>query len=157
MEYTIKPAKIEEKEMIRRLIQPYLSELSRFPDENPDRKDENGIYVYPYLDAYWEEDSRFPYLFYADKKLAGFALVVQDKDIWIMCEFYVLPDFRRLGLGTACATEIFRKHPGEWIIGFNKQNTASRQLWKKLAQNMSHGKIMERESDISHDHLRFTV
>jgi predicted acetyltransferase len=157
MDYTITPATISEKEIIRDLLQPYLDELSRFPDENPDYKDENGIYLYPYLDNYWQEDSRFPYLFYLENKLAGFALVRKDGNHWEMAEYYVKPEFCRCGLGEVCATDIFKRHPGAWRIGFNKQNLASRKLWRKLAGLLSDGDIVEGESDISHDYLKFIV
>ena len=74
MKFSIKTAEISEKETIFGLLQPYLTELSQFPDENPDYKDENGIYLYPYLDDYWREESRYPYLLYVYDTLAGFAL-----------------------------------------------------------------------------------
>jgi len=157
MEYTIEPAKINEKEIFRKLLQPYLTELSQFDDISPDPKNEKGEYVYPYLDSYWVEDNRYPYIFYCDGKLAGFALIRIEGDYYEMAEFYVLPEFRRLGLGMACATEILEKHTGNWRIGFNKQNQASRQLWKKLVRKLTIGDIEEGESDNSHDYIIFSV
>jgi len=157
MDCTVTRANIHEKEIIRALLQPYLDELSSFPDENPDYKDENDIYLYPYLNAYWQENARFPYLLYGDGKLAGFALVRQDGEHWEMAEFYVLPEFRRRGLGTACAREIFKKHPGDWRIGFNKHNLASRNLWRKLARVLSKDDIEEGSLDASHDYIRFLM
>jgi len=60
MDFNIHAATLNEKPIIHALIQPYLTELSNFPDENPDYKDADGIYIYPYLDAYWQEKERFP-------------------------------------------------------------------------------------------------
>ena len=157
MTFAVKSANIEEKPIILDLIQPYLAELSRLPDEDPDYKDENGIYQYPYLDHYWREKERFPYLLYGDDKIAGFALVRQDGDHWEMSEFYASPQFRRRGLAMTCVGEIFKEHPGEWRISFNKYNNPSRQLWKKLALTLAQGKIEEGESDKNHDFIRFTV
>ena len=157
MSFSVKPASLQEKPIIKSLLQPYLNELSLFPDEHPDYKDENGIYLYPYLDAYWREKERFPYLFYGDGILAGFAIVRKDADHWEMSEFYVKPEFRRLGLATACATAIFKKHPAIWRIGFNKHNQASRNLWLKLARKLSKRNISEGEKDASHDYLIFNV
>lgn len=156
MKFSIKPADISEKETIFKLLQPYLTELSRFPDENPDYKDENGIYLYPYLDNYWEEAFRFPYIFYADDELAGLALVRKDRDKWQVAEFYVLPEFRRRGLAMKCAEDIFRIQTGGWAIAFNKHNNPSRQLWKKLADKLAEGDIKEGEADGSHDYIRFS-
>jgi len=154
---SIKLADIYEKEIITKLLQLYLTELYRFDDISPDPKNEKGEYVYPYLDSYWLEDDRYPYLFYCGGKLAGFALVRKETDYYELSEFYVLPAFRRRGLGMACVTDIFRKHHGSWRIGFNKQNQASRQLWQKLARNLANGNIKEGESDNSHDYIIFSV
>ena len=157
MAFSIKPASLKEKPIIHSLLQPYLDELSRFPDEHPDDKDKNGIYLYPYLDAYWKDKLRFPYLFYADKNLAGFALVRKSMEHWEMAEFYVKPEYRRRGLAESCGIDIFRRHPGTWRIGFNKHNDASRALWKKLVKRLSNNIITEVEADGSHDYIRFDV
>ena len=157
MTFSIKPATIEQKQIIYALIQPYLDELSHFPDQNPDPKDGNGVYLYPDLDAYWQEAARYPYLLYSNSKIAGFALVRLDGEHWEMAEFYVLPEFRRRGLAMTCATEIFKRHPGEWRIGFNKHNQPSRALWQKLAEHLSKGEILAGEEDTNHDYIRFSV
>jgi predicted acetyltransferase len=157
MDCSIRIAQITEKKIIFALLQPYLSELSRFPDGRPDYKDENGIYLYPYLDAYWREKERFPYLLYDGEKIAGFALVRKDGENWELAEFYVKPVYRRRGFAAACAAEIFHRHPGTWQISFNKFNQASRNLWHKLAKDFAAGEIEEGEQDKSHDFLRFST
>ena len=45
-------------------------------------KDENGAYHYRYLNAYWQENERYPDLLYSDSKIAGVALVRQDGYHW---------------------------------------------------------------------------
>jgi predicted acetyltransferase len=157
MDYSIRPAKINEKKVIFALLQPYLNELLRFPDEHADYKDENGIYLYPYLNAYWQEKERYPYLLHDNDKIAGFALVRKDGDHWELAEFYVKPLFRRRGLAAACAADIFLRHPGTWKIGFNKHNQPSRSLWQKLAKNLSNGDFEQGETDGTHDYIRFLI
>ena len=153
----IKKATIEDKPTIHTFIQPYLDELSRFPDDDSDYKDEAGIYHYPYLDNYWQEKTRFPYLLYRNDQVSGFALVSYYRDHWRIAEFYILPEFRRLGVAFDCATEIFKKHPGKWEINFNKHNFPSRSLWQKLAGNISKGTIFTGQSNSGHDYIRFSV
>ena len=75
MNITVKKATIDEKQTIHNLCQPYMDELSNFLDDDPEYKDKDGIYHYPYLDNYWQEESRFPYLFFSRGKAAGFVLV----------------------------------------------------------------------------------
>lgn len=153
--FSIRQAAIENRPIIHSLIQPYLTELSVFPDEDPDYRDESGVYHYAYLDAYWREPQRFPYLLYADEAVAGLALVRDAGEYWEMAEYYVKPEFRRLGLAEFAAGDIFLKHPGQWRIEFNKHNEPSRRLWNKLANRLARGKVEKGESDASHDFVRF--
>jgi predicted acetyltransferase len=160
MIFTIKSAVIEDKQIIFDLFQPYLEELSSFPDEEIDYKDEKGIYHYPYLDDHWRESVRHPYLLLCDNEIAGFALVRKAEEHpekhWEIAEFYVLPEFRRHGLATSCAIDIFKKHQGKWRIEFNKNNHASRVLWQKVAARVSSGCISFVELNIGHDYIGFS-
>ena len=155
MPYFLKLANIEEKQVIFNLFQPYLNELSHFPDEEIEYKDEKGIYQYPYLDHYWRESERYPYLLLKDDRVAGFALVRQVGEHWEIGEFYVSPEFRRCGVATTFAADIFKKHPGEWQIGFNRHNQPSRALWQKLATSLSKD-ISTGHEDGWHDYIRFS-
>jgi predicted acetyltransferase len=128
-----------------------------FPDEHPDYKDAAGVYLYPYLDAYWQEDERFPYLLYSGNDLAGFALVRKVEGHWEMAEFYVKSDFRRHGLGRTCAAALLTSHPGAWRIEFNRHNLPSRNLWKNLAEHLGKGKTTTAKTDGSHDFIEFVV
>ena len=157
MTFAIRSASFNEKQCIFNLFQPYLNELSLFPDEEIDYKDKEGIYHYTYLDAYWQENERYPYLLFYNSEIAGFALVRHDGEHWQMAEFYVMTAFRRRGLALACAVDIFRSHPGDWKIGFHKRNQPSRELWQKLAERFSKGNILAGEWSASHDYIQFSV
>ncbi len=156
MTFTIKSASIQEKQVIFNLFQSYLNELSSFPDEEINYKDEKGIYYYPYLGDYWRESERHPYLLLNGNEIAGFALVRQVEDHWEMGEFYVLPEFRLCGLATSCCIDIFKKHQGEWRIDFNKYNQPSRALWLKLAKSLSGDNISTGELNTWHDYISFS-
>jgi predicted acetyltransferase/SAM-dependent methyltransferase len=155
--FSIKAATIEEKPVIHVLLQPYLDELSGFPGEVIDYKDVNGIYHYPYLDNFWQEDTRFPYLLYSDDVLAGFALIRKVANHWEMAEFYVKPLFRHIGLARKCVTEILKKHPGTWKIDFNKNNKPGQALWKSIAENNAFGDIIDGKTASGHSFIRFTT
>jgi predicted acetyltransferase len=156
MSFSIKPATIKEQPLIHALLQPYLAELSAFPGETIDYKDADGVYHYPYLDAYWQEGVRFPCLLFSDKDLAGFALVRKTEDHYEMAEYYVKYEFRRIGLGRTCAAALLNNHPGAWHIEFNRHNLASRNLWKNLAESFAKGTITEGKTDGSHDFIQFS-
>jgi predicted acetyltransferase len=155
--FSVRPGVPEEKTTIHSLLQPYLDELCRFPGEIAEYKDEYGVYQYPYLDAYWQETERLPYLIFVEEKPAGFALVSKYDDQWNMAEFYIKPELRRRGLGEAAALDILSKHPGLWQISFNRHNSAGQKLWYKLAGKSAKGEIVEGHLDANHEYLRFPV
>jgi len=157
MPFTIKPTTIKEKPLIHALLQFYLDELSSFPGETVEYKDAAGVYHYPYLNNYWQEqNSRFPYLLYCDQNRAGFALVRKAVDHYEMAEYYVKPEFRRLGLGRTCAAALLNQYPGPWRIEFNRYNLPSRNLWKNLAERFAKGKITQGNMDSSRDFTQFS-
>jgi len=157
MKYTVKPAELNDKIIIRSLLHPYLSEIAEFDKISPARLNESGEYDYPYLDNYWIEKDRYPYLFYWNEEVAGFALVRREGDYCEMAEFYVLPEFRRRGLGIICATDAIRRHAGEWNIEFSKQNQVGRQFWKKLVCKLATGDIKEGQVGVGRDYFQFSV
>ncbi len=59
MAIEIRSAKKSERDIIYNLMQDYLHEFSAFSDVE---KDSDGLYQYPYLDFYWGDPNRFPFL-----------------------------------------------------------------------------------------------
>ena len=85
MQIEVVRATIEQKPMLANLLELYaydFTELWGF-DIGDD-----GFYGYEQLPLYWTESTRFPYLIYVDKKIAGFILVQKgspisdDKEVW---------------------------------------------------------------------------
>ena len=83
-----------------------------------------------YLDAYWSEPGRFPYLIRADDELAGLALVSRVRADWLLSEFLVLPKFRRTGVGTRAARLVFAAHQGSWRIHQVAHHDQPTQFWR---------------------------
>ena len=72
MTVTLCPVSLEQKEILRNLLEKYDYEFSQW-----DLRDvnENGLFGYEYLDNYWTEENRWAYFIRADGKLAGFVMV----------------------------------------------------------------------------------
>ncbi len=68
----IAPAALHEKIVLRHLLELYKHDFSEFTGEDVDA---NSLFGYRYLDHYWTEPRRWPFLFRVDRRLAGFALV----------------------------------------------------------------------------------
>jgi predicted acetyltransferase len=152
----IKIASIKEKPLLENLLQSYLDELSKYPGENLSRNS-NGFYPYIYLDYYWKDDDRYPYLLFSDNEITGFAMVRKADTNWEMAEFYVLPEYRRKGSGLTYACEILGRHPGDWIIEYNEENATGSRLWNKLAVEKAVSGIEYGQSENGHLYLKFNT
>ena len=114
MSLQVEPAALADKTIIRRLLELYFYDATEFTggDLNP-----HGEFGYRYLDHYWSNDvppARFPFLFRVDGQIAGFAFVRISENIYSMAEFFILRKYRRSGLGTAAALDLFARFPGSW-------------------------------------------
>lgn len=95
MRVSIESASESDKDLIDDMMQGYIEELSHY---TPIDRADNGRFVYPYLDAYWQEPQiRFPLLIIVDHKVVGFVLINRhshlDGDAGMnVAEFYVVPD-----------------------------------------------------------------
>jgi predicted acetyltransferase len=72
MTVEIKDAPIEQKHVLRQLMQLYLYDFSEIDGSDVS---ESGEFPYRWLDNYWTESERSPFLVYSDGHIAGFALV----------------------------------------------------------------------------------
>lgn len=101
----------------------------------------DGRFGYERLHTYWEEPGRHPFIITADNRLAGFAFVHKgsglshDADVWDMAEFFVVRGFRRLGVGTRAAREVWRKFPGRWEVRVLERNRKAREFWRRAVRD----------------------
>jgi predicted acetyltransferase len=65
-------ASLSDKSKFEQMLDQYLSELKTHREFNIGATDSK---TYRYLDAYWHEKGRYPFLFYIDNHLAGFSLI----------------------------------------------------------------------------------
>ena len=138
---------VEKKHVLRNMLELYFHDFSEFDDEE-DRLELNeaGLYGYGYLDYYWTEEGRYPYLLTADGKLAGLSLIrtIEENPLTFeVAEFFIVRKYRRLGLGSALITRMFELHQGKWIINTPIKNITAQSFWRKAVQNASEGKYKE--------------
>jgi len=89
------------------------------------------------LSAYWREPGRYPFLTKVDGNLTGVVLVKQGSElsgrdaVWDMAEFFVVRGYRRRGIGTQIAQEVWRRFPGAWEVRVMETNIPARQFWER--------------------------
>jgi ribosomal protein S18 acetylase RimI-like enzyme len=90
-------AEPSDRELLRKLLADYLYEF------------DGRTEPYPYVDAYWEEPERLPFLIERDGEVAGFCLIRILDDCWHIAEFSVTPENRRGGIGRDSVADLAEK------------------------------------------------
>ncbi len=132
--------------IISKMLQEYLSYLSTFERIEIDQ---NGEFIYPYLDLYWEELSRSAFLIVAEDLVIGFALIREVKEELDMAymsvaEFYVIPTFQRKGVGEKAARLLFDLYPGNWRLSVIRKNLNGLKFWRKVLKGYTGNEIKEK-------------
>ena len=128
------PASPEQGPVLANMLELYAHDFSEFVDL---KLGADGRFGYEHLPLYWSEPGRHPFLIKAGGQLAGFALVRRgsevsdDADVWDLTEFFVLRGFRRLGVGTKAAHEVWRRLPGRWEVRVMERNRKARAFWAR--------------------------
>jgi predicted acetyltransferase len=142
MNITIEQITIEEKEILRNLLEKYDYEFSQY-----DSRDVNklGLYGYDYLDHYWVENNRYAYFIKVDNNLAGFIMVndypeINIKTNYTISEFFVMYKYRRLGIGKYVVNHILNKFKGKWQLKYHPRNIVSENFWIKIINEYTKGK-----------------
>ncbi|MDQ2710794.1 MAG: GNAT family N-acetyltransferase [Acidobacteriota bacterium] len=128
------PAVAEQEPILANLLELYAHDFSEFYnlELGPD-----GRFGYRKLPLYWSEPGRHPFLVRIDGELAGLVLVKRgseisgDQTVWDMAEFFVVRRYRRRGIGTEIANEVWRRYPGFWEVRVMDLNRPARHFWKR--------------------------
>jgi predicted acetyltransferase len=111
------PAATEQEPILANLLELYAHDFSEFHDVQIGA---DGKFGYKNLPLYWNDPRRHPFLVHVDKNLAGFVLLKKgseisgDENAWDITEFFILRGYRRRGVGTHIAHELWRRLPGSW-------------------------------------------
>lgn len=148
MKIDVSPIPIEDKPVLRQLFELYRYDFSAFDDRD---LSDHGWYDYGYLDNYWTENDRFPFMIRFEGKLAGFALVRRllqnGEEVMSISEYFVLRKFRRQGIGEAAIQQIVKQFPGRWTLSINGANIEALAFWPKVLSRVTEGTAVARPSN----------
>jgi len=133
-------ANLSDKSLIQNLMQLYLYDFSEF---NGYDLNEHGLYNNTYVDHYWVEKERKPFIIRVEDRLAGFVLInnityIVD-DGFAIADFFVMRKYRRRGVGRAVARRIFDMFGPNWEIRQTKDNHVAQAFWIKIIQEYTNG------------------
>ena len=134
----VRRAEPDERDVFANLLELYAYDDSAIvgSDVGP-----SGRYGYCWLDSYWTEPGRVPFLIEVNGRLAGFVLVRRvsseagDPPRHSIAEFFVLRKYRRRGVGSRVAREVFERLPGEWHVDVFISPRA-RSFWQRLMERL---------------------
>ena len=154
MNIEIREAALAEKTLLRNLLELCQHDYSEYDGEDVD---EHGLFGYRYLDHYWTDAGRYPFLIRVDARLAGFVLVrvVDSKDrtqTYSIAEFFVMRKYRRHGVGRQAACFVFDRFPGPWIVCQEAGNLPAQHFWRQIIGEYTHGNFTDEQLDTDEWH-----
>ena len=130
------PAAPEQESIVANLLELYAHDFSEF---HHIELGADGRFGYRQLALYWSDPDRSPFLVRVNGELAGLVLVKRsevsgDETVWDMAEFFVVRGYRRRGIGTEIAHEVWRRFPGIWEVRVMESNHSARLFWERAIQ-----------------------
>lgn len=152
---SIKKAGFKQKELVYNLMQFCIYDYSSYDEIDIDSK---GQYKYKYLDKYFKEKDRFPFIIYFGEKIAGLALVRINikKDSYkynSIAEFFIMNQYKGRGIGQKTVEIIFNKFKGKWIVDYDLINKRGQAFWKKVVSEYTDNNFRTGIDKIYHHEL----
>jgi predicted acetyltransferase len=134
------------KDVIENLMQFYTYDFSEYVDLDVE---ENGLFkAYSGLEEYWKEGAdKFPYIIKRDEKYIGFVLIKteeSEKNYYSIVEFFIMRKYRREGIATEVAKQLFSVYKGRWKVHQRENNIPAQQFWIKVIDEYTDGQFSER-------------
>lgn len=145
----LKQISFEKKAILRNLMELYQYDMSEFEDNSDNDVNEFGLFDYKYLDHYWTEEGRHPFLVMKSGKLAGFVLVrditetIGKTQRFSLAEFFILRKYRGQGIGKEVAHKMFDMFKGNWSVSWLEKNLPAKRFWTKVISEYSRGNYLE--------------
>ncbi|GCE45857.1 putative acetyltransferase [Thermosporothrix hazakensis] len=146
MQVELQRASADQKIVLRHLMELCQYDYSEFDGEDVN---EHGLFDYTYLDHYWIEPGRYPFLIRVNGRLAGFVLVrrLDGQPTHSIAEFFVLRKYRKQGIGRMVACRIFDEFPGRWKVKQEAGNLPAQAFWRKVIAEYTDGRYHETQEN----------
>jgi predicted acetyltransferase len=134
MHIEVIPALAEQQPVLANLLELYAHDFSEFHEVQIGA---DGRFGYSSLPLYWSEPERHPFLVWVDGKLAGLVLlkrgshVSDNPNVMDVAEFFILRAYRRQGIGSYVAHDLWRRFPGSWEVRVMQSNVSAFEFWSR--------------------------
>jgi len=137
MEFELVRVEEKDKNIIYNLMQLYTYELSFFEDETTTfTMLDSGLYVInKYVERYWKDKKRNPYILKYNDELAGFVLQrYNEENMNEIAEFFVLNKYRKM----------FELYKGKWEVRTLIKNERAQEFWRNTIKNFTNNNFEEK-------------
>ena len=151
MKLELTRVKKNDKMLLKNLLELYENEPNDYEEINAN-ENENKPYEYKHLDRYFTWENWLAYFIMADGNHAGFVLISPDSvalDIptdYSIYEFFVMPEYRRLGIGRFAVNSILDMYKGNWQLKRDPRDKNSVPFWNKVIDEYTNGNFEIKES-----------
>lgn len=147
MEFNLIKVDEKDKNIIYNLMQLYTYELSSFEDETTTfTMLDSGLYAMnKYVERYWQDEHRHPYVLKHNNELAGFVLQrFNEENMNEIAEFFVLNKYRRMGAGRFMANKMFQTYKGKWEVMTLIKNEGAQRFWRNTIKDFTNNNFEEK-------------
>jgi predicted acetyltransferase len=119
-------------------VQAYEAEFADITNKLPNAQGFFTLDVDPFLMT-----EATGYLFYKAEALVGFCVLTLTPSLNDVAEFYIVPAFRRQGLGVQAATHLFKRFTGQWQVRQLLQAKAATRFWQTVIKHYTNNHYSE--------------
>ncbi len=62
--------------------------------------------------------------------------LLNQSDVFVIAEFFILKYFRKLGVGIKAAEEIVNRFPGRWEVSQTERNVGAQKFWLNFVTHL---------------------
>ncbi|KAA1237463.1 hypothetical protein D3C87_566120 [compost metagenome] len=154
MNFSLDAASVADISALQNMMQLYTHDFSEFwAGTSRGELGQNGRFPdYP-LEPYFERPRWSAFLFNADHRPVGFALINDESHSTLpteysVGEFFIVRKYRGQGLGLIAAQRLFQQHPGAWEVAVARKNTKALRFWQgAICKCASAGSVSELDWD----------
>ena len=127
------------------LLNTFLEIYENEPNDYEDNEQKQEPYIYKHLERYFTLENWLAYFIMADNTYAGFALISPDAIAedrptdYSLYEFFVLPKYRRHGVGRHAINKVLTMHKGKWQLKRDPRDKNSVPFWNKVIAEYTDG------------------
>jgi len=141
--------KENDKSILKKLLELYDSEPNDYEEKEECKREP---YEYKYLEHYFSQKNWWAYFIMANDDYAGFVMInpmaeVSDAETdYSISEFFVMPKYRRTGVGRFAVYKTLDTHKGKWQLTRDPRDKNSVSFWNKIIDEYTNGNFEVKES-----------